>query len=256
MQSILKNPLADPYTTGVSSGALFGATLAMALSVGLVNRYVIVMDAFVFSLIPTLVIIMVAKIKNASPTVMIMSGIAVMYIFNACTTVLKLMMDPNSLASIYEWQVGSLTLANWDDIPIMAVTVLIGWIVLQALTRTLNKMNAGDDSARSMGVNVETVRIACLVVVAVMSAIIVSFTGLIGFVGLVSPHIARIFISSDNRFLLPASALFGAALLLIADFVGRTIIAPATLQVGVIMAFIGGPMFLWLIAKRNSKVWG
>ncbi len=256
MQSILKNPLADPYTTGVSSGALFGATLAMTISAGFVNRYVIVMDAFVFSLIPTLVIIMVAKIKNASPTVMIMSGIAVMYIFNACTTVLKLMTDPNSLASIYEWQVGSLTLANWNDIPIMAVTVLIGWIVLQLLTSTLNKMNTGDDSARSMGVNVETVRISCLVVVAIMSAIIVSFTGLIGFVGLVSPHIARIFISSDNRFLLPASALFGAALLLLADLVGRTIIAPASLQVGVIMAFIGGPMFLWLIAKRNSKVWG
>ena len=257
MQSTLKNPLADPYTTGVSAGALFGATMAITTQIAYTGgQYAIVTNAFIFSLIPTMVIIGVSKWRRSSPTVMIMAGIAVMYIFNAMTTVMKLWAEPNSLADLYQWQVGTLTMATWSDIPIVLVVVSAGIIFMQLISKKLNIMATGDESAKSLGVDVETMRIICLIAVALMSAVIVSFTGLIGFVGLIAPHVARIFIGADNRYLIPASALFGAALLIISDLVGRTIIAPATLQVGVITAFLGGPLFLWLLMNRKTKIWG
>lgn len=257
MQSTLMNPLADPYTTGVSSGASFGATIAITAGATIVSgQYAIVTNAFLFALIPTAVILLVSKLKNASPTTMIMSGIAIMYIFNACTTVLMLWSDPNDMAAVYEWQVGTLAKASWDEIPIMLTVTLIGTILLQSLSRKLNVLSAGDDLANSLGIDANKLRMVMMIIVALMSASIVSFTGLIGFVGLVAPHVVRLFIGSDNRYLIPAAAIFGAMLLVVADLVGRTIISPATLQVGVVMAFLGGPVFLWLIVRNKSQVWG
>ena len=256
MQSTLLNPLADPYTTGISSGASFGATIAMTMGVTVATgQYAIVLNAFIFSLVPMFVIMAVAKIKNSSPTVMIMAGIAVMYIFNACTTVMMLWANPNDLQAVYEWQVGSVSRVTWDQVPIMFVVVLIGIIVMQLLSKKLNVLATGEDSANALGVNATQLRMINLLVVSLVSASIVSFTGLIGFVGLVSPHIARIFIGSDNRYLIPCSAVLGSAFIVGADLVGRVIVAPATLQVGVVMAFLGGPMFLWLIMRKKSQVW-
>ncbi len=257
MQSTLMNPLADSYTTGVSSGALFGASLSIAFGINLFGEQgSLVFNAFLFSLIPMFVIISVAKMKKTSPTVMIMAGIAVMYIFDACTTVIKLWSEPNALADLYVWSVGSLAHSDWSDIPTMLAIVLPCIVVLQLMTRHLNVLASGDDSAKSLGVNAEQLRSVCMIIAALMVATIVCFTGLIGFVGLVAPHVVRMFIGADNRFLLPASMLFGAALLLLADLVGKTIIAPAVLEVGVITSFIGGPLFLWILLRKNSKVWG
>ncbi len=257
MQSTLMNPLADPYTTGVSSGASFGATIAITSGITLfAGGYGLVFNAFIFSLIPSAIIVMVSKMKNASPTVMIMSGIAVMYIFNACTTVMMLWADPNDMKAVYEWQVGTLTNTDWSDIVVMLAVTVAGCVILQFLSQKINVLATGDDSAKALGVNANTLRTICLLVVALMSASIVCFTGLIGFVGLVAPHITRLFIGADNKYLLPASAAFGSALLILADLVGRTIIAPATLEVGVITAFVGGPVFLWLLVKKKSELWG
>lgn len=257
MQSTMRNPLADPYTTGVSSGALFGATLAMTAGATIASgQYSLVINAFVFSLIPTMVIVFVSKLKNASPTVMIMSGIAVMYIFNAMTTVMMLWADPNDLGAVYEWQVGTLANASWGEIPLMLAVTAVGVMLMQLFSRKLNVLSTGDECANALGVDASKLRIVNLLVVAFISAAIVSFTGLIGFVGLVAPHVVRMFIGPDNKYLIPASALFGATLLIAADLLGRTVIAPATLQVGVITAFLGGPLFLWLIIRRKSDMWG
>ncbi len=257
MQSTLLNPLAEPYTTGISSGASFGATLAMTLGITVASgKYAIVMNAFVFSLIPMFTILTVARMKRASPTTMIMAGIAVMYVFNACTTVMMLWADPNDMDAVYEWQVGSVSKNKWNEIPLMVVVTIVGTVIMQLLTRKLNVLSTGDDSARALGLNVDQMRTLNLLVVSLMTAAIVSFTGLIGFVGLVAPHIARLFVGPDNRYLLPASAALGATLLVCADLIGRTIIAPSVLPVGVIMAFLGGPIFLWLIMRKNSRVWG
>lgn len=257
MQSVLKNPLADPYTTGVSSGAGFGATLAITLGATIANGSLsIVANAFIFALIPTLVIVSVSKLKNASPTVLIMAGIAVMYIFNAMSTVLKLWSDPEALSALYRWQVGTLGGIGWNSVEVMLVFTVIGCVVSMLLSRELNLLSAGDENARALGIDAEKMRILCFVVVALMSAAIVSFTGLIGFVGLVAPHVVRLFIGADNKYLIPASAFFGAALLVVSDVIGRTVLSPTILQVGVVTSFLGGPLFLWLIIRKDTKVWG
>lgn len=259
MQSTLMNPLADPYTTGVSSGASFGATIGIVLDIslfGVSSQYTTVVNAFVFSLIPMIVIVVMSKIKNGSPTTMIMAGIAIMYIFNACTTVVSLMAEPDKLAQLYRWTVGSLTFASKSDLVVMAVFILPGFIILWLLSNKLNILATGDDTAKSLGVDADKLRRIILILVALIAAAVVSFTGLIGFVGLVAPHIVRIFVGPDNRFLMPASAAFGAMLLVFADLLGRVVIAPAELEVGVITAFMGGPLFLWLIMRKNTQVWG
>lgn len=257
MQSTLMNPLADSYTTGVSSGASLGATLAVVLGFSIFNieQYGTVLNAFVLSLIPMILIVGISKIKNASPTTMIMGGIAIMYLFNAFTTLLNLMADPDELADLYRWGVGSLGFAKAEDIPIIAMFVIPISIVLMFMTNKLNALASGDESAKALGIDAEKLRRLCLVLVALLTAAVVSFTGLIGFVGLVAPHIVRIFVGADNRYLLPSSAVFGALLLLVSDLIGRTIIAPAILQVGVVMSFLGGPLFLWLILRKKSNVW-
>ena len=256
MQSVLKNPLADPYTTGISSGAGFGATLAITLGVSIVGgNYDIVVNAFVFALVPMAVMLAVGKLKGASPTMMIMAGIAIMFIFNSFTTVLKLHADPDALALLYQWTVGTVSDCSWTDIPLMAVVVIVGTVVTQLLSRKLNVLATGDDSAKAMGLNVENMRIMLLLLISLMVATVVSFTGLIGFVGLVAPHVCRIFVGADNRYLVLSSAMFGAVLLEVADLIGRTVIAPATLQVGVVTAFIGGPMFLYLIMRQKRSSW-
>ena len=257
MQSVLKNPLADPYTTGVSSGAGFGATLAITLGASVsTGPFSIVANAFLFALIPTVVIIAVSKLKNASPTVLIMAGIAVMYIFNAMSTVLKLWSEPEALAALYRWQVGTLGGIGWNGVEIMLVVTVIGCLISMFLSRELNLLSTGDENARSLGIDADKMRILCFLVVALVSAAIVSFTGLIGFVGLVAPHMVRLFIGADNKYLIPASAFFGAALLIISDIIGRVVMSPTIIQVGVITAFLGGPVFLWLIVRKDTKVWG
>lgn len=255
MQSTLKNPLADPFTTGVSSGATLGATVAIILGIS-IGGTGIVANAFIFALVPTAMMVAISRMKMASPTMMIMAGIAIMYLFGAITTLLKMWSDPDDLKSLYMWEVGSLGLANWEGVIVMTPVVIAGVIVIQLLSRQLNVMATGDENAKALGVDASKLRSITLVLVALVAATIVSFTGMIGFVGLVCPHVVRIVIGADNRYLIPASAVFGIALLLIADLVGRTIIAPTVIQVGVITSFLGGPMFLWLLLRNKSKVWG
>ena len=255
MQSTLKNPLADPFTTGVSAGASLGATIAIVAGFS-IGGMGIVSNAFVFSLIPTAMMVLISRMKNASPTMMIMAGIAVMYLFGAITTLLKLWSDPDDLKSLYLWEVGSLGLATWDNIYVMFPVVISGCVVIQFLSRQLNVLATGDENAKALGVNASQLRTIAMIVVALVAATIVSFTGMIGFVGLVCPHVVRIVIGADNRYLIPASAFFGIALLLTADLIGRTIISPTIIQVGVITSFLGGPMFLWLLLRKKSKIWG
>jgi iron complex transport system permease protein len=137
----------------------------------------------------------------------------------------------------------------------MFTVVMAGIIITMLISGKLNVLATGDDSAKAMGINADRMRLLTLILTGVVSAAIVSFTGLIGFVGLVTPHIVRMFIGADNRYLVPACALFGAALMLIADIIGRVIIAPSSLPVGVVMSFIGGPVFLWMVLRRNSSAW-
>lgn len=255
MQSVLKNPLADSYTTGISSGASFGATLAIVSGISVVTGpWGLVANAFVFSLLPMAIILLISSIRNTSPTTMILAGIAVMYALDAFTTVIRLHADPDALKEVYNWGVGSLGYASWENLPIVITVLIIGCVIMQLISRTLNILAMGDESAKSLGIDANRMRMFSLLVVSLTTAAIVSFTGTIGFVGLVCPHIARIFIGSDNRFLLPGSAAVGALLVIFADIVAR-LIAPSSLQVGVVLSFIGGPMFLYILIRQRREVW-
>ncbi len=256
MQSTMKNPLADPYTTGISSGASFGATLAIVVGMTIIaGEYAIVVNAFIFALIPMGLIMLLSSLRRASSTMIILCGIAVMYIFNAMTTLLMLMAKPDDLASVYSWQVGTLAIAQWDDVPVMLAFVAVGSVLMWAMSSKINVLASGDDNAKSVGINADRLRLVSLLIVSLVAASIVSFTGIIGFIGLVCPHMCRIIVGSDNKYLIPASMALGAALLTLADLIGRTIIAPTQLQVGVITAFIGGPVFLYLLIKEKKEVW-
>lgn len=258
MQSMLRNPLADPYTTGVASGASLGAAVAIILGICLIptvtGQSAIVVNAFFFSLIPATIIILISKYKKTTPTMIILAGIGVMYIFSATTSLLMLIADPNSLAEVYIWTVGSLGRATWQNIPLVITCVIIGIIIIQINARNLNILAMGDKNAISLGVNALKIRLILLVTIALLTAGIVSFTGTIGFVGLIAPHIIRIFLGSDNRYLVPASASLGAALLIVADCIAKE--AGSTgLPVGVITAIIGGPIFLMILLKMKKNAW-
>lgn len=258
MQSMMKNPLADPYTTGISSGASFGATLAivMGFSVADVGGTAgMVITAFVFALIPAAVIILVSSLRNTSASTMILAGIAVMYLFNACTTIVQLGASEASLSAVFQWSVGDLSGSTWDSFYVILVFTVIGTALLMAVSKKLNILITGDKSATALGLNAHRLRIMLLIVISLMAASVVSFTGIIGFVGLVAPHIVRIFLGSDNRYLIPASAVFGSVLLMVADLISRVIIAPTFLPVGVITAFIGCPLFLYLLIKQRRSLW-
>ncbi len=255
MQSMLKNPLADPYTMGISSGAGFGAALAVILGIELISGGGIVINAFVFSVIPAVIILMLSKFRNATPTMMILCGIALMYLFNAMTQLFMLIADPEDLSSVYKWMIGSVDGTDYQEVLIVMAIAILGTIYIQYMANQLNILGLGDESAKSLGVDVERRRLILLLVVTLMAAAVVSFTGIIGFIGLVAPHMVRSIIGSDNRFLVPASGFFGALLLLISHLVAMTIAAPTILPVGVITSCIGGPLFLYLILRNNKEVW-
>ncbi|MDW5562050.1 MAG: iron ABC transporter permease [Methanomassiliicoccus sp.] len=255
MQSMMKNPLADPYTMGISSGAGLGAAIAIILGFELFAGAGIVTNAFIFAIIPAMVVLILSQVRRASPTMMILCGISLMYIFSAITSLLMLLATPDDLAAVYTWTIGSLSKVSWENLPIMTVVVILGSVYLQYLANQLNIMSIGDESAKSLGVNVERRRLICLLVITLMAASIVSFTGIIGFVGLVCPHIVRIVMGSDNKFLIPGSAIFGSAMLIVSDLVARTVVSPTMLPVGVITACIGGPLFMYLILKNRKEAW-
>ena len=258
MQSAVKNPLADPYTTGISSGAVFGVAIAMVLGFAVssnTGNYGIVINAFIFGLIPAGVIAILSRFTHSSPATMILAGVAMSYLFNAFSTLLMVVANTETLQAAYMWQIGTLENVNWGDFPVMCIVTIIGTAIVMYLSPKLNLLTIGDNSAKSLGLDPETLRIIILVLLSIVTASIVGFIGIIGFIGLVSPHIVRTIMGADNRYVIPASALFGAAFLLVADLIARMIIYPGSIAVGVIMSFVGAPIFLFLIVRSRKEVW-
>ncbi|MCQ2078561.1 MAG: iron ABC transporter permease [archaeon] len=254
MQSVMKNPLADPYTTGVSSGAMFGVALALTLGIS-VGGSLLVVNAVIFAMIPIAIIVCMAPFFRRSPASLVLSGIAVSYLFNSLTTLMMVSTDSATLSVVYTWQVGTLSDLNWDVLPLSTGMTLVGLAVLLPLAGKLNIMALEDKEAKALGLDIERLRILCLVVLGLMAAIVISYVGIIGFVGLVIPHMIRMFLGADNKFLLPASAAFGGVFLLGCDIISRAIDVGATIPVGVITSFIGAPIFLYLIIRQKRSMW-
>ncbi len=266
MQSILRNPLGSPFTLGISHSAAFGAAFAIViLGVGSIhsssadavilnNPYIITTCAFGFSLVATFIIILLAKYKGASPETMILTGVALGSLFIAGTTALEYFAEDIQLSSIIFWTFGDIGRTSWNDLLIISAVVIPSVMYFLYNMWNYNSLNSGDETAKSLGVNVERVRIGGLVVASLVTALIVSFVGIIGFIGLVVPHIVRKIIGGDERYLIPSSCIVGAILLMASDTVARTIISPIVLPVGILTSFLGAPLFIYLVIN-GRKYW-
>lgn len=254
-QAILRNPLASPYTLGIASSAGFGAVTAIVFSAGFCSEYHIAGSAFIFALISSFFILGIARLKNSTPETMILAGIAIMFLFSSLSSLFQYMGTMEEVQEIVFWFFGSLSKVGWSEICMAGAMILLPAPILLRWSWDFNLLAGGDDSAKALGVNVERIRRYGIVLASLVTAGAICFTGVIGFIGLVSPHITRMVIGSDHRFLLPTSMLIGALLVLSADTVGRTLWAPQVIPIGIVTSFIGVPFFLYLLMKRQRDYW-
>ena len=259
MQCILRNPLASPYTLGLSSASAFGAAFAIIVfeggtaAYGIYSGAVTPLCAFIFAMAATGIVLVLTKMTRVSSETMVLAGIAVSAIFSAGLTLMQYLADPVQLSSIVSWTFGNLRTATpeWDLVLFAAVSVIAVYFMVNRWT--LNAMNAGDEVARGLGVNTGAVLIIGLTLSGLLSAVVVSQFGVIAFVGLLGPHMARMMMGDDHRFLIPGSMLAGAILMLAANEVASNIVLPVLLPVGLLTSLLGGPMFIILLIRRYRR---
>jgi iron complex transport system permease protein len=254
-QAILRNPLASPFTLGVGSGAGFGAVTVILFLGGGFQVYRVAAGASVFAGFSAGLILAVAGMKRASSETMILTGIAQMFLFSSLTSLFQYMGTMEQVQEIVFWFFGSLSKAGWREIGIAGVLILLPMPLLMRHAWDFNLLASGDDSAAALGVDVQRLRVGGVVAGSMMTAGSICFTGVIGFVGLVAPHITRMVIGSDHRFLLPAAGLVGAVLVVAADTLGRTLWAPQVIPIGIVTSFIGVPFFFYLLMRRTKEYW-
>lgn len=256
MQAILRNPLASPFTLGISAGANFGVSLAVVLNLGLFGGiYILIGNAFIFAMLCSGLILALASIKGGTSEILILAGIAINYIFSAVSSLFRYFATDQQLQEMAFWGGGDLGRFSWTEVSIVAIMLLVGTFLLMTKAWDLNVMTVGDDTAKSLGVDSGFLRLFVMSVSSLLIAGIVCFTGTIGFIGLVAPHMSRMVIGGDNRFQLPAAGLTGAVILVAADTVARRIMAPVILPVGTLTSLLGVPFFLYLILKRRREYW-
>ena len=255
MQGIMRNPLVSPFTVGISSAAGFGASVAIIFGAGMVGggKYLIITNAFVFALLAAFLVYSLARIRGMRPETLILAGIALMYFFSAATSLLQYIATQEKLHAVVHWLFGSLTGASWENILVVSIIFACCLPFLIKYSWDLNALVAGDDVATTLGVNTRRVRTVCMALATLITAGIICFTGIIGFVCLVAPHITRMIIGADHRFLLPCSCILGGLLLLGADTIGRTAFQPTTIPVGIVVSVIGVPFFVYLLLRTRKE---
>ena len=262
MQGLFRNPLADPGLIGISAGASLGAVAVIVLGatmlapvVALLGPMTLPLAAFVGGLVATLILYRIATRQGrTSVATMLLAGIALAALAMALTGVLVYMADDRQLRDLTFWQLGSLAGATWQKIGTAGPVIVAALAATPFLARGLNALALGEATAGHLGIPVQRLKYVAIVSVSAAVGAAVAVSGGIGFVGIVVPHLLRLAIGPDNRYLLPASALLGAAMLLVADAVCRTIVAPAELPIGIITAAVGGPFFLWILLRKRSIV--
>ncbi len=265
MQNTLRNPLASPSTLGISNAAAFGANVAIILlgagsvlstgigQVTISNPYMVTIMALGFALTATGIILSLSMLRRFSPESIILAGVAISSLFGAGTMIIQYFAeDTTSVAAVVFWTFGDLGRASWHEIWIMTAVVLLSFIYFIWHKWEYNAIDSGEDNARSLGVNIERVRLGGMFASALIAAVCVSFLGMIAFVGLVAPQITKRIIGNDKRFLITASAIVGILILLVSDTLARVLLSPQTLPVGAVTAFLGGPMFLYLLMKGGG----
>ena len=256
-QGLLRNPMADPYIIGTSAGAALGATIAMILpititffSFGLVPIF-----AFFGALVTVLIVYNVARVGSRTPVIsMLLAGFAISSLLAATMTLLMSINErlQLQLKQVFKFLMGSISNVTWEKLAIVFPLVIVGVLIAQLFARHLNALSLGEEGAGHLGINTEKEKLIFLGLGSLLTATAVSISGLVGFVGLITPHAMRLVIGPDNRLLLPASALGGAIFLIIADLAARTILSPSELPVGALTAIIGAPFFIYLL-RRSKK---
>lgn len=259
LQAIFGNPLADAGVIGISSGAAFGASVAIVFGFDAFTRWALPGMAFIGGLLAVLVVYFVSRSAGKTEVVtLILTGIAINAIASAGMGFMTFLANTASREQIIFWQLGSLNGAQWEQVGIIFPIVLVGTVIAFILSRQLDLFTLGEKSARHLGVNVEGLRIGVILLVAVLVSAAVAFAGIIAFVGLVVPHLMRMIIGPAHRPLLIASVLGGALLLVLADLVARVTVPMSDLPIGMVTSLVGGPFFLWLLirTRRQSGGWG
>ena len=254
MQAVVRNPLAEPYILGVSSGASVGAVLVIVSGGATFLGLTMSGAAFVGAMVACLLVAMLARIRGElSPTRMILAGVALGALLSAVTSYLTLTTDAQNVVSVMFFLLGSVSAADMSTLLIPAVALAIACIAVFGLSRSMNALLAGDESALAVGVRTTRVRGVLLVLASLLTGAIVAVSGGIGFVGLVVPHMARLLVGSDHRRMLPITILGGALFLMVADLLARTVAMPTEIPLGILTAFVGAPFFLWLMRSGGDR---
>ncbi|MBQ7653044.1 MAG: iron ABC transporter permease [Clostridia bacterium] len=261
LQSVLQNPLASPSSLGVSQSAVFGANLAIVFGAGAFsqgntlnvnNPYVVAVIAFVFSFATVLAVVGISKFKNFAPVTVILLGVAATSLFTALTTLTQYLASDQVLSAAVYWSFGDLSRASYQKIAIMAACIVPSFVVFFLFRWKFNAINSGDEIASSLGVSLNITRMLALILSSLITAVCVSFVGVIGFVGIICPQLLKRFIGADMRFLLPASGLCGALLLVVSDMLARIVVSGMNLPVGAVTAIIGAPVFVYILLRKEK----
>lgn len=256
MQTVLNNPLASPFTLGIGSAATLGASLAIVFDlswIGLSFTYLLPLTAFLSALAVSLLILLVTRSMGATVHTVVLFGIALMFGLNAVVGLLQFVADSGALQQIVFWTMGSLARANMEKVTIVGVVFFVCFLWSLTQVWAMTSLRAGEEQARSSGINVERVRLIVLFRVSLLTAVALAFVGEIGFIGLIGPHIARMMLGEDHRFFLPGSALAGAILLSLSSIASKALIPGVILPVGIVTAIVGIPLFISLIMTRGRE---
>ena len=256
LQALLRNPLADPFVIGISSGAALGAAMALLFGIGLSvwSLATLPVCAFGGALVSLVIVYRISATHfGFSIYTLLLAGVVLNAIFSAFIMFLTSVADPNRAFGMYAWLMGSLTGPDYPTLGILGIYLGIGLVLLATQAHALNLLTLGEEAARSLGVEVERVKKLIFLASALLTGAVVAFSGLIGFVGLIVPHAVRLALSADHRLLLPIAGLAGGVFLMVADTVARTVLSPAEIPVGVVTALVGGPIFLYLLMNHRVR---
>ncbi|WP_189660120.1 iron ABC transporter permease [Enterobacter sp. R4-368] len=257
MQTILNNPLASPFTLGVSSAAAFGAALAIVLGIGIPGvpgQWFISANAFLFALLAALLLDGITRWTQVATSGVVLFGIALVFTFNALVSMLQFIANEDTLQGLVFWTMGSIARASWEKLGILLLALAVIMPLSMLSSWKLTSLRLGEDRAISFGINVRRLRLATLLRISILSALSVAFVGPIGFIGLVAPHIARMLFGEDHRFYLPGSALIGALVLSLASIVSKNLIDGVIIPVGIVTSLVGVPFFITIIVRHRGSV--
>jgi iron complex transport system permease protein len=256
IQTILDNPLASPYTLGISAGAGFGAALAVIFGgflTATIGTSLVPVYAFSFSILTCMLIYFIGRFRNLAPETMLLCGLGLSFLFQSLQSLLQYISSPEALQSIVFWLFGSLAKADWFTALLIYIVLLVVIPLIMRDAWKLTALKLGDEKARSLGINVEKLRVKIFVLISILTSFAVCFVGVIGFIGLAGPHIARILVGEDQRFFIPLSAVFGAAILSAASVISKVVSHGAMLPIGIVTGLIGVPFYFSLIFRDKKR---